>query len=46
MGAIRMSQGPRVVCPDRSQTRLDVVCLDTQLPPDHLARGRWLLRWT
>ena len=38
-----MSQGPRVVCPDRSQTRLDVVCLDTQLPPDHLARVVWSL---
>lgn len=38
-----MSQCPRVVYPDRSQTRFEVVCLDTQLPPDHLARVVWSL---
>jgi transposase len=38
-----MSQGARVLRPERSQPRWDVVHLDTQLPPDHLARVVWSL---
>lgn len=38
-----MSQGPRVLRPERTQLRWDVVCLDTQLPPDHVARVVWSL---
>jgi len=36
-----MSQGARVLRPDRSQLRWDVVDLDSQLPPDHRARVAW-----
>ncbi len=38
-----MSQGPRVLRPERSQPYFGVVDLDTQLPPDHLARVVWSL---
>lgn len=38
-----MSQGARVIRPDRSQQRWDMVDLDSQLPPDHRARVIWML---
>jgi len=38
-----MSQGVRVLRPERSQPRRDLVDLDSQLPPDHLARVVWSL---
>lgn len=37
-----MSQGPRIVRPERDQLRWDMVDLDSQLPPDHRARLVWL----
>ena len=37
-----MSQGPRVVRPERDQLRWDVIDLDSQLPPEHRARLVWL----
>jgi transposase len=40
-GVIRMSQGARVVYPERSQLRWEMVDLDSQLPPDHRARLVW-----
>src|ERR1700737_3666469 len=36
-----MSQGVRVIGPDRAQLRWDVVDLDSQLPDDHRARLVW-----
>jgi hypothetical protein len=36
-----MSQGARVLRPDRHQLRWDMVDLDSQLPPDHRARLVW-----
>lgn len=36
-----MSQGARVLRPDREQLRWDMVDLDSQLPPDHRARIVW-----
>ena len=36
-----MTQGARVLRPERSQLRWDMVSLDTQLPPDHHARVVW-----
>src|SRR5882672_8651586 len=36
-----MSQGARVIGPDRAQLRWDVVDLDSQLPDDHRARLVW-----
>ena len=36
-----MSQGPRVLRPQRDQVRWDLVDLDSQLPPDHRARLVW-----
>src|ERR1700739_3202342 len=36
-----MSEGVRVIGPDRAQLRWDVVDLDTQLPDDHRARLVW-----
>jgi len=36
-----MSQGIRLLRPDRSQPRRDTVDLDSQLPPDHRARLVW-----
>jgi transposase len=36
-----MSQGIRLLHPDRSQVRWDMVNLDSQLPPDHRARLVW-----
>lgn len=36
-----MSQGARVLRPERSQVRWDMVDLDSQLPPDHRARLVW-----
>src|SRR6202030_3093602 len=36
-----MSQGPRVLRPERHQLRWDMVDLDSQLPPDHRARLVW-----
>ena len=36
-----MGQGPRVLRPERCQPYFGVVDLDTQLPPDHLARVVW-----
>jgi hypothetical protein len=38
-----MSQGAWVLRPERFHLRWDVVQLDTQLPPDHLARVVWTL---
>jgi len=38
-----MSQGAWVLRPERFQLRWDVVLLDTQLPPDRLARVVWTL---
>ncbi len=38
-----MSQGPRVLRPERCQLTWGVVDLDSQLPPDHLARLVWSL---
>src|SRR4029077_6057025 len=40
-GGIAMSQGVRVIGPDRAQLRWDVVDLDSQLPDDHRARLVW-----
>ena len=37
-----MSQGPRILRPERDQLRWDMVDLDSQLPPDHRARLVWL----
>jgi transposase len=36
-----MSQGPRVLRPERSQLSWGMVDLDSQLPPEHLARLVW-----
>jgi transposase len=36
-----MSQGVRVIRPDRAQLRWDLVDLDSQLPDDHRARVVW-----
>lgn len=36
-----MGDEARILRPDRSQIRLDVVDLDSQLPPDHRARLIW-----
>jgi transposase len=36
-----MSEGARVLRPDRSQPRWEVVDLDSQLPPEHHARLVW-----
>lgn len=36
-----MSDGPRVLRPDRHQLHWDMVDLDSQLPEDHLARAVW-----
>src|SRR6266446_704773 len=36
-----MSEGVRVIGPDRAQLRWDVVDLDSQLPDDHRARLGW-----
>ena len=36
-----MSQGIRVIGPDRAQLRWDMVDLDSQLPQDHRARLVW-----
>lgn len=36
-----MSQGPRVLRPERGQVRWEMVDLDTQLPPEHRARLVW-----
>jgi len=36
-GGIAMSEGVRVIGPDRAQLRWDVVDLDSQLPDDHRA---------
>ncbi len=36
-----MSQGIRLLRPDRSQLRWEMVDLDSQLPPDHRARLVW-----
>ena len=36
-----MSQGPRVLRPERGQVRWAMVDLDSQLPPDHRARLVW-----
>jgi transposase len=36
-----MSQGVRVIGPDRAQLRWDMVDLDSQLPDDHRARLVW-----
>lgn len=36
-----MSQGVRVIRPDRAQLRWDMVDLDSQLPDDHRARVVW-----
>jgi transposase len=36
-----MSEGVRILRPDRVQLRWDITDLDTQLPPDHRARMIW-----
>src|SRR2546423_6083518 len=36
-----MSEGVRVIGPDRAQLRWDMVDLDSQLPDDHQARLVW-----
>ena len=36
-----MSQGVRVIGPDRAQLRWEMVDLDSQLPDDHRARLVW-----
>src|SRR5438128_8540349 len=36
-----MSQGARVIGPDRTQLRWEMVDLDSQLPDDHRARLVW-----
>ena len=36
-----MSKGVRIIGPDRTQLRWDVVNLDSQLPDDHRARLVW-----
>ena len=36
-----MSQGLRLLRPDREQLRWDTIDLDSQLPPDHRARLVW-----
>jgi transposase len=36
-----MSQGPRVMRPERDQLRWEMVDLESQLPPDHEARVVW-----
>ena len=36
-----MTQGARVLHPERTQVHWDIVNLDTQLPPDHPARLVW-----
>jgi len=36
-----MSQGPRVLRPERGQLRWEMVDLDSQLPPEHRARLVW-----
>ena len=36
-----MSEGVRVIGPDRTQLRWDLVDLDSQLPDDHRARLVW-----
>src|SRR4051795_7143580 len=36
-----MSEGVRVIGPDRAQLRWDMVDLDSQLPEDHRARLVW-----
>src|SRR3546814_4141662 len=36
-----MEQGPRVMRPDRAQLFWDMVDLDSQIGPDHLARVVW-----
>src|SRR2546423_14522875 len=36
-----MSEGVRVIGPDRAQLRWDMVDLDSQLPDDHRARLVW-----
>jgi transposase len=36
-----LSQGIRLLRPDRSQLRWEMVDLDSQLPPDHRARLVW-----
>src|SRR5260370_6632258 len=38
---IAMSQGVRVIGPDRAQLRWEMVDLDSQLPDDHRARLVW-----
>jgi len=41
MEGLAMSQGIRLLRPDRSQPRRDTVDLDSQLPPDQRARLVW-----
>src|SRR5436309_15575200 len=41
VGGIAMSQGARVIGPDRAQLRWEMVDLDSQLPDDHRARLVW-----
>jgi hypothetical protein len=36
-----MSQGLRLLLPDREQLRWDTIDLDSQLPPEHRARLVW-----
>src|SRR3546814_12168358 len=36
-----MEQGPRVLRPDRAQLFWDMMDLDSQIGPDHLARAVW-----
>jgi transposase len=36
-----MTNGPRLLRPERAQLRWDLVDLDSQLPPDHRARVVW-----
>src|SRR5438270_3146545 len=38
---IGMSQGPRVLRPERRQLRWDMIDLDSPLPPEHRARLVW-----
>src|SRR5439155_781378 len=41
---IAMSQGARVIGPDRAPLRWEMVDLDSQLPDDHRARLVWACR--
>jgi transposase len=40
-GGFAMSQGLRLLLPDREQLRWDTIDLDSQLPPEHRARLVW-----